>query len=85
MIKFGKELTNLAHYFEKSGARLYVVGGAVRNYLLKEKITDIDITSSLSLDDVMQALDNTEFLVKIKNALTQTAQILYYDKVFKYE
>ena len=84
MIKFGKELTNLAHYFEKSGARLYVVGGAVRNYLLKEKITDIDITSSLSLDDVMQALDNTEFLVKIKNALTQTAQILYYDKVFEY-
>lgn len=84
MMKISKNLKELAQLFNKAGANLYIVGGAVRNYLLNLPYTDIDICSYLSLDDVMEKLSNTKFLVKIKNALTQTAQIIYGKEVYEY-
>ena len=84
-MKINNNLLELAKIFYKSKqAELYVVGGAIRNYLLKKPITDVDICSKLSIDEVMEILTNTKFIVKIKNALTQTALIMCDNKVFEY-
>ena len=52
-IDFPEGLYELAHVFEKSGARLYAIGGCVRNALLDLPYSDIDICSSIIPDDVI--------------------------------
>ena len=84
MMKISKNLNELAQIFNRANANLYIVGGAVRNFLLKQPYYDIDICSNLAIDDVIEILSNTKYLVKIKNALTQTAQIICDNEVYEY-
>ena len=50
---FESELKSLAELFRERGARLYVVGGRVRNALLGLPVSDTDVTSALRPDEVM--------------------------------
>lgn len=49
-MKYKCYLVDLAKAFENKGGKLYVVGGAVRNYLMEKQIRDIDLVS-VGLDD----------------------------------
>ncbi len=56
--EFPQELKELAEIFP---ARLYVVGGAVRDVLLGYKPQDYDLASSAKAEDVLTALGKTRF------------------------
>ena len=48
---FGSELKEIMRLLRSSGKECYIVGGAIRDLLLGyEKFTDIDLTTSLSVD-----------------------------------
>lgn len=46
------QLTALAEIFSENGARLYAVGGMVRNCLLGYPVNDTDVCSALRIEDV---------------------------------
>ena len=52
---FGSELKELMHLLSSSGKECYIVGGAVRDLLLGyKKFKDIDLTTSLSVEQLKQ-------------------------------
>ncbi len=64
-IDVSQNLINLAKYFPEN---LYVVGGYVRNKLLKIDNSDVDLCSSVSIEQVEERLSGTKFSVRVKNA-----------------
>ena len=64
-IDVSQNLINLARYFPEN---LYVVGGYVRNKLLKIDNSDVDLCSSASIEQVEERLKDTKFSVRVKNA-----------------
>mgnify|MGYP003294653659 CR=1 FL=1 len=83
-MKLPQPLLQLASLFYKNKHNLYVVGGAVRNYLLHLPFEDIDITSDMQIEEIIAILENTPYIVKIKNAKLQTAIISYGAFNFEY-
>ena len=58
---FGSELKELMHLLSSSGKECYIVGGAVRDLLLgHRKFKDIDLTTSLSVDQLKQIFDQNQ-------------------------
>ena len=58
---FGSELKALMRLLSSSGKECYVVGGAVRDLLLGYKnFKDIDLTTSLSVEQLKQILDQNQ-------------------------
>ena len=55
-----KELKKLSELFPVD---LYIVGGATRDFLLGYKLSDFDLSSSLTGEQVMELLKGTEFKV----------------------
>ncbi len=55
-----KELKKLSEIFP---VKLYIVGGATRDYLLGHKLSDFDLSSSLTADEVVELLRGTEYAV----------------------
>ena len=49
-----KEIYNVLNKLEENGYEAYVVGGYVREYLLKIKTYDIDITTSAKPKEVLE-------------------------------
>ncbi len=76
-----KSLTKLAKLFDVD---LFVVGGFVRNQIMGLKNDDIDICSSLSLENVEQLLDGSGFNFKVKSKVLGTATISKGDDKFEY-
>ncbi len=74
-IKMDQEVINLAKVFQKYGAKLYVVGGYVRNALLGFCETDIDICSCLKPEEVFSLLRNTQYSCKLVNETLGTVHI----------
>ncbi len=54
-------LDELCQYFDEP---IYMVGGAVRNYLMGYAIDDVDLSANISPDKIKEALVNSEFQVK---------------------
>lgn len=73
-IKISKKLYNLAQIFGQENP-LFVVGGYVRNQLLKTADSDIDLACNLKLDQVAELLKNTKYNLEIKNLKLGTALI----------
>lgn len=63
-IELSKELKRLANLFP---CPLYVVGGYIRNALLNIELEDIDICSSLKIEQVEELLKGSDFVCKIKS------------------
>ena len=63
-IKLSEKLIKLAEIFNEK-ATLYIVGGFLRNYFLglSKESKDIDITSKLTPENVIDLLKNTEYEV----------------------
>lgn len=55
-----KELKRLSELFPTN---LYIVGGATRDFLLGYKLSDFDLSSSLTGEEVIELLKGTEFTV----------------------
>ena len=58
---FGSELKELMRLLSSSGKECYIVGGAVRDLLLgHRKFKDIDLTTSLSVEQLKQIFDQNQ-------------------------
>ena len=58
---FGSELKELMRLLSSSGKECYIVGGAVRDLLLGyKKFKDIDLTTSLSVEQIKKILDKNQ-------------------------
>ncbi len=64
-IPVSKELLKLSKLFPED---LYVVGGYVRNCLLKIRSSDIDLASDVDIDEISKILKENGYKVKVKNA-----------------
>ncbi len=53
------QLQPIAARFEEHGFRLYIVGGALRDLLLGENPTDIDLTTDAEPSDILSVLTGT--------------------------
>lgn len=77
-----RNLIELAKIFHNTP--LYVVGGYVRDFLLNINTTDVDITSSLTQNEVVRLLENTQFNTKIINKKLGTMLITIEDEKYEY-
>lgn len=57
MMNLTDEILTLFKLFNNAGHKLYIVGGAVRDYLLHRKIEDFDFSTSATPEEVIQLLD----------------------------
>lgn len=79
-----KELVRLAKEVEKKGATLYLVGGYVRDSILGLKNTDIDITSSLSEESIIEICSKLNIKTNNINKHLGTIQLIYNNIRFEY-
>ena len=80
-IEISSNLKKLSKFFPEN---LYVVGGYVRNKLLKISGGDVDITSCVDIDEVSKRLAGSDFLVKVKNLKFGSLQISINDETYEY-
>ena len=52
---------DLAQLFSQNGYSLYLVGGSVRDYLLKKDLTDLDVTTDATPNDMKKFLENADY------------------------
>lgn len=80
-IEVSSGLKKLSKYFPEN---LYVVGGYVRNKLLDLPANDVDIASSVAIDEVAKRLEGTNYSVKVKNLKTGSLLISFGNENFEY-
>lgn len=83
-ISINSNLMKLARLFKKNGAKLYLVGGCVRNAVIGIPSFDTDICSALSTDEICGFLDGTDFSYIIKNKELGTMDIVCDGNVWEY-
>jgi tRNA nucleotidyltransferase/poly(A) polymerase len=74
-IRLNTQLKALNKVFLKNNTSLYIVGGFVRDCLLKQKPTDIDLASKLTNDELQTLLQNTPFTMKLASKKLGTSII----------
>ena len=57
---FSPELKKLFQIYNKDGDNLRIVGGAVRNFLLKKEISDIDLATKFRISDSIKILQKNK-------------------------
>ena len=83
-MEISKSLQKLANRFAKQGFHLYIVGGFVRDTLLGLNPTDIDISSNMSIESVINICKTLKFDCKIINKTLGTLQIKSTKESFEY-
>ncbi len=78
------ELRRLAEIFNENGARLYAVGGMVRNALCGLAVNDIDICSALPIENVEIMLCERGIPCRKKGASFGTLDIVFDNVKFEY-
>ena len=78
------QLTALAEIFSENGARLYAVGGMVRNCLLGYPVNDTDVCSALIIEDVEAMLTARGIEFRKKGAAFGTLDIVMGGMSFEY-
>ena len=78
------QLTALAEIFSENGARLYAVGGMVRNCLLGYPVNDTDVCSALRIEDVEAILAARGIECRRKGAAFGTLDIAVDGMRFEY-
>ena len=58
-MKISNDISELASVFRKAGFSLYLVGGAVRDYILGKKNSDYDFTTDAEPDEVKKLFRRT--------------------------
>lgn len=80
-IEVSENLSKLAKFFPEN---LYVVGGYVRNKLLGIEAGDVDLASSVDIEEVSKRLEDSDFSVKVKNLKCGSLLISKDDESFEY-
>ena len=80
-IPVSNDLLKLAKLFPED---LYVVGGYVRNCLLKIESSDIDLCSNVDIDEISQILKDNGYKIKIKNSKYNSITISKGDKSYEF-
>lgn len=83
MIKVPDYITCFAKLCKKR-AKIYIVGGYIRDSLLKTPSIDIDLCGSLQVEQLQQVLENSKFKILNQNKAFGTAKIEYDGNVFEY-
>ncbi|MGN0961851.1 MAG: hypothetical protein ACI4PF_06625 [Christensenellales bacterium] len=78
------ELINLANEFQKYNAKLYIVGGYVRDHLLGQENNDIDITSNLCEEKVLAICKKLKIETHNINKQLGTIQLIFNNQKFEY-
>ncbi len=81
LVKVSSKLQKLSKLFPND---LFVVGGYVRNYLLGLTTNDVDLASNMTVEKVVKILENTEYVVKVKNPILGTAVISCGSESYEY-
>lgn len=68
-------LTAMARVFDKAGAELYIVGGAVRNPLMELPLSDIDVCGPARPETVCAFCEGTEIRVHLRAAHFGTVEL----------
>ena len=66
IIKISSNLDKLAFKL-KSKADIFIVGGYVRNSLLNISNTDIDLCSKLTINELKELLNGSDFIIEEKD------------------
>ena len=66
-IDISLNLKKLSKFFPEN---LYIVGGYVRNKILKIEGSDVDLASAVDIEEVSKRLQGTDYVVKVKNLKT---------------
>ena len=74
-IGFSKNLIRLARLFENKTS-LFATGEYVFNSLYNIQGGQIELVSFLSVEEVFSLVENTEFVVKVKNAKANEIEIV---------
>ncbi len=74
-LEIDKSLIDIAKFFAKNGAKLYIVGGFVRNAILGFCETDIDVCSKLLPEYITKMLTKNKYEVKLINKKLGTLHI----------
>lgn len=77
-------LKNLAELFKKEGYTLYIVGGYVRDMLLNLENNDIDITSNMPYDKVINVCKKNKIKCTPVNKTLGTLHIICDNDTFEY-
>ncbi|MGN1201190.1 MAG: hypothetical protein ACI4R8_02880 [Candidatus Caccovivens sp.] len=80
-ISISDNLKKLSKFFPEN---LYVVGGYVRNKLLGIESGDVDLSSSVNIEEVSKRLEGSEFSVKIKSLKCGSLLICKDDESYEY-
>ena len=80
-IEISQNLKKLSKFFPED---LFVVGGFVRNQLLKLGGADVDLCSSVDIEEVSKRLAASEFSVKVKNLKLGSILISCDGEAFEY-
>ena len=83
-ISISASLYKLAKLFKKKHAKLFLIGGCVRNAIIGIPCFDVDICGWLKLDEVEELLKDTEFSLNIKNETLGTADITCENSSWEY-
>ena len=81
-----KNLKKLLEIFRKNNKNLYVVGGAVRDFLLglTPKKMDIDLCSAVSIQELVFMLEGSDFFVRPKSLMMGVVSIVCNEDSFEY-
>lgn len=80
-ISISNSLKKLADIFPTS---LYAVGGYIRNQIMGIETDDVDICSSLNLEELETLLKDSEYIVKLKSKTLGAALITCGDEKYEY-
>lgn len=80
-IQISDNLKQLSTYFPEN---LYIVGGYVRNKIMEIDESDVDLTSSVDIEEVSKRLKDSPFLVKIKSLKCGSVLICKDDEAYEY-
>ena len=83
MINLNSNLIDLANLL-KPKADLFIVGGFIRDTLLNKKPNDIDLTSLLTVDELIEFLNGSKFKIEAKNKQFGTAKIVALKEKYEY-
>lgn len=81
VIEISENLKKLAKLFP---CELYVVGGFIRNSIMEIEKDDIDICSSLTIEEIEDLLKDSAFKVKVKSKTLGSALISIKEEKYEY-
>ena len=76
-MKLPKYVSDLINLIEKENYQVYVVGGAIRDYLLKKENLDYDLTTNMPYDEIVSLCKKYNLKINTQGQKHETVGITY--------